>query len=325
MESTLASIEEQVRIGKVEEASAALESLPETEENRADRAFLRGYLREMTYDPEGALEAYRAVLDGTPNHAGAQFRAAIVCDQRGDDEAAIELYEQCTAEAPAPINALLNLAILFEERGRLEEARANVETVLKEHPNHVRARQLLRSIESSFEMVYDEHSQREREKRDAILDTPITDFELSVRSRNCLRQMNIRTLGDLLNTGEAELLSYKNFGETSLNEIKALLGQRGLDLGREEEAAGEAVDSPAALPAPSMMGDASVHLRRSVAELELSVRSRKALQRLGIVTLAELMQRSEPELMAIKNFGQTSLTEIKQQLAMFGLSLRSST
>ena len=43
--------------------------------------------------------------------------------------------------------------------------------------------------------------------------------------------MNIRTLGDLLNITEAELLSYKNFGETSLREIKAILETKNLRLG----------------------------------------------------------------------------------------------
>jgi DNA-directed RNA polymerase subunit alpha len=52
--------------------------------------------------------------------------------------------------------------------------------------------------------------------------------------------MNIKSLGDLLKTTEQELLAYKNFGETSLNEIKALLAQKGLRLG---QAAGDgAVD-----------------------------------------------------------------------------------
>lgn len=324
MEPVLDSIEEQIRLGKVEEASSALEEIPQTDDNRIQHRFLQGYAQEAAYDQVAALAAYEEVMEQSPDHIGSRFRAALVYDQGGDDGAAIDLYEECTAEAPASINALINLAVLYEEQGRLEEARANVENVLKEHPNHVRARQLLRSIESSFEMVYDEHSQRERDKRDAILDTPITDFELSVRSRNCLRQMNIRTLGDLLNTGEAELLSYKNFGETSLTEIKALLGQKGLDLGHTDAAEPVVDDATVALPTPQVAGDASVHLRRSVSELELSVRSRKALQRLGIITLAELMQRSEPELMAIKNFGQTSLSEIKRQLAVFGLALRQS-
>jgi DNA-directed RNA polymerase subunit alpha len=56
-------------------------------------------------------------------------------------------------------------------------------------------------------------------------------------------------------------------------------------------------------------------LNKSVADLELSVRSRKALQRLNINSLAELASRTEDELLGCKNFGQTSLNEIKQQLA----------
>jgi DNA-directed RNA polymerase subunit alpha len=59
-----------------------------------------------------------------------------------------------------------------------------------------------------------------------------------------------------------------------------------------------------------------------VADLELSVRSRKALQRLNINSLGELASRTEDELLGCKNFGQTSLNEIKQQLAAFGMSLR---
>ena len=43
--------------------------------------------------------------------------------------------------------------------------------------------------------------------------------------------MNIRTIGDLLNISEVELLSYKNFGETSLKEIKGILDLKGLYLG----------------------------------------------------------------------------------------------
>jgi DNA-directed RNA polymerase subunit alpha len=66
---------------------------------------------------------------------------------------------------------------------------------------------------------------------------------------------------------------------------------------------------------PEVMG-------KSVADMELSVRSRKALQRLNINTVAELASRTEAELLGCKNFGQTSLNEIKQQLASIGLGLR---
>ena len=57
-------------------------------------------------------------------------------------------------------------------------------------------------------------------KRSAVMDIPVTDFELSVRARNCLKKMNIRTLGDLVRTTEQQLLAYKNFGETSLKELQ---------------------------------------------------------------------------------------------------------
>ena len=63
----------------------------------------------------------------------------------------------------------------------------------------------------------------------------MTDFELSVRSRNCLKKMNIRTLGDLTRVTEQQLLSSKNFGETSLDEIKEMMTTKGLHLGQSLE------------------------------------------------------------------------------------------
>src|SRR2546423_12297224 len=115
---------------------------------------------------------------------------------------------------------------------------------------------------------------RRGDRRSQVLDIPITDFELSVRSRNCLKKMNIRSLGDLLRTTEQELLSYKNFGETSLNEIKALLAQKGLRLGQAAE--GEKPTFARATPV-AMENISPEILSKSVADLELSVRSRKAL------------------------------------------------
>ena len=314
----LESIAEKIQAGELEPARQALSAIEPNEENRDELFFLRGCLRESEHDYEGALELFGQAIEQNPDHLQAIFRAAYLCDQGGDDESAIELYEDCTSKSPSPVHAMINLAVLYEDHGLLRDAEAMLKHVLSEHPNHARARRLLRSVESSYTMIYDEFSQREREKRDAVLDTPISDFELSVRSRNCLRQMNIRTLGDLLRTTEAELLSYKNFGETSLNEIKAMLSQRTLRLG-------QSLHPPAKPPTPQLTTlppGASPHGNRPVSELQLSVRSRKALQRLGVSTIGELAMRSEAELLAIKNFGQTSLTEIRRQLANFGLSLR---
>lgn len=60
------------------------------------------------------------------------------------------------------------------------------------------------------------------------LNTPIDDLDLSVRSRHCLDSENIATVGDLVQRSEAELLKVRNFGQTSLTEIKKKLS--GLDL-----------------------------------------------------------------------------------------------
>ena len=65
-----------------------------------------------------------------------------------------------------------------------------------------------------------------------VLGIPVSDFELSVRSRNCLQKMGINTLGDLARCSEQDLLASKNFGETSLVEIREMLASKGLRLGQ---------------------------------------------------------------------------------------------
>jgi len=325
MTATLEAIAVQIRNGRHDEAQQALAAVRPTNENRNEVMFLHGYLQELSFDREGAAKTYQTVLEKDPEHTEAAFRAAVISDLVGDEEMATDLYERCAAKPPAHVSAVINLAVLYEDDGRLQEAEALLQSVLDEYPNHHRAWQLLKSVESSYHMLYDEHILYERNRRDAVLDVPIADFELSVRSRNCLKQMSIRTLGDLLRTTEPELLAYKNFGETSLNEIKAMLTQKGLKLGQGLQQPPEEPPQPAApptFPRAVVTCDVPIHTRRPVAELELSVRSRKCLQRLGISTIGDLIQRSEPELLAIKNFGQTSLTEIKRQLANFGLTLR---
>jgi len=59
----------------------------------------------------------------------------------------------------------------------------------------------------------------------------VDEMELSVRSYNCLKNANIRTIGELVQKSEAEMLKTKNFGRKSLNEIKEILATMGLSLG----------------------------------------------------------------------------------------------
>lgn len=63
----------------------------------------------------------------------------------------------------------------------------------------------------------------------------VDELELSVRSNNCLKNANIRTIGELVQKTDAEMLKTRNFGKKSLNEIKAILTEMGLSLGMKLE------------------------------------------------------------------------------------------
>jgi DNA-directed RNA polymerase subunit alpha len=278
-----------------------------------------GMKAEAENDHEAAIEAYRKAsqLDHNPQY---KFKLAFMLDLVGEEEEAISIYETlCHCDQPH-INALLNLAVIYEDRGDVARSERCLRQILDTNPNHERARLFMKDVQASRDMYYDEEHARDIAKRSAMLDTPVTDFELSVRARNCLKKMQIRTLGDLLKISEAELLSYKNFGENSLLEIKAMLAQRGLRLGqgldgqfnrvrREiyEQLKGQAPESV---------------LNKPISVLDLSVRARKALQMLNIQTIGDLATRTEAELMGVKNFGATSLVEIREKLEKYGLSLR---
>ena len=63
-------------------------------------------------------------------------------------------------------------------------------------------------------------------------------------------------------------------------------------------------------------------LNKPVSDLNLSVRARKCMNRLGINSLSDLVNRTADELLESKNFGMTSLSEVREKLAQFGLTLR---
>ncbi len=71
---------------------------------------------------------------------------------------------------------------------------------------------------------------------DALLDTNVEELELSVRSANCLKNAGIRTLRELVQKTEKDMLETKNFGRKSLNEIKDILRDKGLAFGMKLEA-----------------------------------------------------------------------------------------
>ena len=317
----LEEIEKAIGEDSLDEASVSLDKTPEVPDNAARVRFLRGFLQERRHDVQAAMDSYQSVLETDADHQQCLFRLAYLTDLRGDDDAAIAYYERCTSEPPAHVNALINLGYLYEENHRLREARDCLTRVLDEYPEHPRARLFDKHLDATINMLYDDEASVRRRERDLLFDTPLTEFELSVRSRNCLKQMNLHTVGDLLSTSESELLNYKNFGETSLNEIKAMLTKKGLKVG---QVLMEPADETPETPAPALTAPEVLLLSRPISELQLSVRSRRCLQRLGITFIEDLVSRSENELLSIKNFGLTSLNEIRRELAERGLGLRGS-
>ena len=262
------------------------------------------------------LRAAREISDD-PN---VTFKLAYLLDLLGEENEAVALYTELTSCRKPHLNALVNLAVICEDRGELGRAERLLVQVVETDPNHIRARLFLKDVLASKDMQVETEMSLVG-PTNAVLDTPVTDFELSVRARNCLKKMQIRTLGDLLKITEAELLSYKNFGEQSLVEIKAMLSQKGLRLGQGLEAGTRGGIRKDILEELKAVVPEAV-LNKPISSLELSVRARKALQLLNIATIGELASRTEAELMGVKNFGATSLHEIRERLGQHGLTLR---
>lgn len=306
--------------GDLEAAKKTLEDLDKYVHSTAEYQYQYGALLQAQGNEEEAVVHYEKALEADPKHAGALFNLAYLNDMNGNDEEAVSLYERCLKLPPARVGTLINLGILYEDLERYDRATHCYEQVLKVYPNHARARLFLRDASMSRSQYYDEEAERRNDRYNAVLDIPVTDFELSVRSRNCLKKMNIRNLGDLTRCTEAQLLASKNFGETSLHEIKAMLSMKGLRLGMGLEQAPK--KSHPSINIDEYSPQEQAMLNKPVSELNLSVRSRKCMNRLNITTIGELVSHTGDELLECKNFGVTSLVEVREKLKELGLKLR---
>lgn len=282
------------------------------------------YQRAMTVSAIGGnkeeVVAYleRAVL-ADPSHTGALFELALLNDRYGNDEVALDYYKKAASRFPTHVGTLLNLGVLYEDLQQYPKAQDCYERLLDAFPTHQRAKLFLVDAQSADDQYFDEDAQKRRDRMAQVLSIPVTDFELSVRSRNCLQKMGLFTLGDLTRCTEQELLASKNFGETSLDEIREILVSKGLQLGQFSHEKGP-VESEIDLS--HMSPDEIAVLDRPISDLNLSVRARKCMVRLGLNTIGELVRKTGDELLECKNFGVTSLTELREKLNPLGLKLR---
>ncbi len=314
---------------KLDEAEQALKQTGAEGARRAEYSYQMGCILSDRGDTYGAIEYFERAVDMDPHHSQALFRLAAENALHGNDIEAIRLYEQCLSKPPYHLGALMNLGLLYEDRGNFTASAFCFRRVLAYEPQNARALMYMKDIEASNQMFYDDDSARNEARLAQLLSRPVTDFELSVRSRNCLAGMNILTLGDLTRITEPELLQGKNFGETSLVEIRELMSAHGLVVGQalQATAAAPTVREPGWTATSffqqlDLSPQEQAQLSRPVGELNLSVRARKCMARLGIMTVGELIQRTPDELLATKNFGVTSLNEIRQQLGEVNLKLR---
>jgi DNA-directed RNA polymerase subunit alpha len=301
--------------GELKQARAILHKLEDQASHNAEYHF---QLAEG--DRGGAISHLERAVALDPGHTGALFQLGHANDLAGNDEDAIGYYERCLNYPPVHVGVLMNLGTLYEDNDRYDKAADCYRKVLAANPHDEHARLFWRDAQASQTMYYNPEDEVAHSRFSQVLEIPVTDFELSVRARNCLKKMNIRTLGDLTRVSEQQLLSSKNFGETSLQEIKEMLSSKGLRLGQslEEGAVYERRFTP---QAPMSEAEAAV-LGKPVSDLNLSVRARKCMNRLGINSLGDLIQRTADELLESKNFGQTSLSEVREKLAAYGLTLR---
>lgn len=319
-------IEAELRLGKTEVAEKAFQKLKKSPEGSDKYHYYYSLYQEKMGEYPEAIEECRRAVAKNPHYAEAHFRLGYLLDLYGTEadeanEDAVSAYEACVKVTPIHTNAVMNLGLLYEDRERYHDAVKCYETVLRLYPNHARARLYLEDALACTRMFYDKDMEKKADRQSQVLRVPVSDFELSVRSRNCLQKMNIDTLGDLIMKTEQELLSYKNFGETSLLEIKEMLTQKGLRLGQglEDKGGGD-------VPAGRNPLEATTNpetLSKPIEDMEFSVRSRRCMERLGVRTVRDLINKTEVELMSAKNFGMTSLNEIKRKLSDVGLSLRS--
>jgi DNA-directed RNA polymerase subunit alpha len=319
-----ARLEADLAVGDEEHAQAQLErglsEAPESFAQTAEGLYLQGRLNELRRDGYAAAESYQRARALDPAHRSNLFRLAYIAERTGNDEVALDAYQTLARMLPIDRNVLINLGMLYEDFGRDQDAAACYDIAARSDPTDRRLRLYLEDARSAIDMYYDEDMERKEDRLNQILRIPITDFELSVRARNCLNKMNILTLGDLVRQTESELLSYKNFGETSLAEIKEILGSKGLRLGMARE---EAVQSIEQARRRYATGENAEVLNKPLTELELSIRARRTVESMGCITVGDVIQHSEEEMLNMPNFGVTSLQELRQKLAELGLKLRS--
>lgn len=301
-----------IRAGETSRAEPLIQRLLKKNPESPEPLYLKGLLQDILGFHQEAIQAYEEALDREPDHQKSLFRLAYKKDMMGEDSQAIELYDQLRLLRPLHVNTMLNLGILFEDRGEYTKAIECYEAVLEFYPNHWRARMYYEDARASLRMYYDEEALKKEERRKQLAGQHIADLPLSTRAKNALLKARVFTLADLVAKTEEELLEVGGLGQTAIKEIKELLNARRLSLATQKEISADEY-------LKSIRPDI---LAKPLSEFDWSGRSKKLFEKLGFVTVGDLVRNTEADLLRNRNFGETSLREIRQRLAEVGVELR---
>jgi DNA-directed RNA polymerase subunit alpha len=312
--------------GELKEAKQILQKQEEQSKHLAEFHFQQAGIAQAEGDKTRAIQSLEKAIEIEPQHTGALFQLGYANDLAGNDENAINLYESCLRHPPIHLGALNNLGVLYEDNDKYDRAVECYSRILKANPPDEqakeRARLFLKDAQAAQTMYYHPDEETQDAAFRQVMEVPVTDFELSVRSRNCLKKLNIKTLGDLTRVSEQQLLASKNFGETSLDELKEIMTAKGLRIGQSLEQGTAYEPRPRHFHTQAMTPEEQAMLNKPVMDLNLSVRARKCMNKLNISTIGDLLQRTADELLEAKNFGMTSLNEVRDKLSAMGLKLR---
>lgn len=194
-------------------------------------------LKICTLDKETKLEIEMEIGIGRGyrpseknKHAG-QPLGVVPVDSLFSPVRKVKYYVENTRVGQVTDYDKLILEIWTDGRMSPEEALKQSSAILKEHLGI-----FVNYDENYIEFEKELKAERsEKDKLEKLLSMPISEIELSVRSANCINNANIKTIGELVQKSEQEMLKYRNFGKKSLNEIKAILVSMGLALGMKLE------------------------------------------------------------------------------------------
>ena len=149
---------------------------------------------------------------------------------------------------------------------------------------------------------------------DKVLSMKVEELDFSSRTLNALKRSGINTVEEVISYTEDEIIKVRNIGETGFAEIWKKL--HGLGLAFRER---DIYTMGMLLERPEVKGEKVLEM--TIEELDFSVRTYTCLKRAGINTVDDLLQRTESDMIKIKNLGKKSLEEVIFKLNALGLSL----